>query len=65
MNMRLRIRDKDKVHIITILNEKSKMIELRREIKRINGVSLGYQECKQEEKEKKNLLNLCFIIAYI
>ncbi|CAJ0826400.1 10584_t:CDS:2 [Entrophospora sp. SA101] len=44
--MRLRLRNKDQVHIITSLNEKSKMIELRQEIQRINGVSPAYQELK-------------------
>ncbi|CAJ0749783.1 19418_t:CDS:2 [Entrophospora sp. SA101] len=52
--MRLRLRNKDQVHIITSLNEKSKMIELRQEIQRINGVSPAYQELTLESAGIQN-----------
>jgi hypothetical protein len=58
--MKLRIRDKNNIHVITTLNEQASFRELKEEISKLTGVLPPYQECML----KKINIYLFFLTIY-
>jgi hypothetical protein len=46
--MKLRIRDKDRIHAITALNEHSTLKELKEEITKLTDIPPLHQECMKK-----------------